>query len=293
MLNREQQREILAIGLFALALFLLLTLLPVSLLGARAETLFPSGNAMGVVGAAVRRVLVGWFGGSSVLFPALLVVGGLRSGSWMSVQRFIRLGILGLGLLLLVPALLHTMGGTLGQSGDLGALLGAPLISALGRLGSVFLLGTLLVFLSIGTLGWNPLRSLWNGLVQGSGHAGRSARWLTERMRHGREWVSARFRAMRERRAARAPVFTAPQDAEGFFPGSEGDEVEEEAADEETVEEEKKALKPRRRRDSADTEIPPLEYLTAPEDKDVEGMERELDRLGEVLLEKLGTFSVD
>ncbi|MCK5651514.1 MAG: DNA translocase FtsK, partial [Gemmatimonadetes bacterium] len=313
MLSREQQREILAIGLLALAVFLLLTLLPVSLLGARAETLFPSGNTMGFVGAVVRGVLVGWFGGSSVLIPTLLVVGGLRSGSWMSVQRSIRLGILGGVLILLVPSLVHVMGGALGQSGDLGALLGAPLLSALGRLGSVFLLGTLLVFLSIGTLGWNPLRSLWNGLVQGSGLAGRSARWLTERMRAAGEWVSARFQAMRERRAARTPVFTAPEDAEGFFPGPEGDEGEDEEGDEledEELEEdeseeelekerddpaavEKETPEPRRRREAADTEIPPLEYLTAPEDKDVEGMERELDRLGEVLLEKLGTFSVD
>jgi S-DNA-T family DNA segregation ATPase FtsK/SpoIIIE len=303
MLNREQQREILAFGLLALSVFLLLTLLPISLLGARADTLFHSGNTMGVVGAAVRRVLVGWFGGSSVLIPALLVVGGLRSGSWMSVQRSIRLGILGGVLILLVPSLAHVMGGTLGQSGDLGALLGAPLLSALGRLGSVFLLGTLLVFLSIGTLGWNPLRALWNGLVQGSGLAGRSARWLTERMRSAGVWVSARFQAMMERRAARAPVFIAPEDAEGFFPGSEeGEAVDEELEEvEEELEEarddpaavEEETPKPRRRREAADTEIPPLEYLTAPEDKDVEGMERELDRLGEVLLEKLGTFSVE
>ncbi len=301
MLNREQQREILAFGLLALSVFLLLTLLPISLLGARADTLFPSGNTMGVVGAAVRRVLVGWLGGSSVLIPALLVVGGLSSGSWMSVARSIRLGILGGVLILLVPALVHVVGGTLAQSGDLGALLGAPLRSVLGWLGSVFLLGTLLVLLSVGTLGWNPLRALWNGLVQGSGLAGRSARWLTERMRTVGDWVSARFQAIRERRAARASVFTAPEDAEGFFPGSDKDEDEDDVEEENELEEaaddpaavEEEVPKPRRRREAADTEIPPLEYLTAPEDKDVEGMERELDRLGEVLLEKLGTFSVE
>jgi hypothetical protein len=35
MLSREQQREILAIGVLALALFVLLSLLPVNLLGER------------------------------------------------------------------------------------------------------------------------------------------------------------------------------------------------------------------------------------------------------------------
>ena len=56
MLSGEQRREILALGLLALALFLLLALIPVEYLGGGALELFPSGNAMsGGLGALLGR----------------------------------------------------------------------------------------------------------------------------------------------------------------------------------------------------------------------------------------------
>jgi len=42
-----------------------------------------------------------------------------------------------------------------------------------------------------------------------------------------------------------------------------------------------------------DGELPSLELLSPPEAADRRGMDRELDRLGDVLVEKLGTFNVD
>jgi S-DNA-T family DNA segregation ATPase FtsK/SpoIIIE len=43
---------------------------------------------------------------------------------------------------------------------------------------------------------------------------------------------------------------------------------------------------------AADLEFPPMDLLTPPETRDQAGMERQLDELGRVLVEKLGTFNV-
>ncbi|HKJ02319.1 MAG TPA: hypothetical protein VJ997_07685, partial [Longimicrobiales bacterium] len=103
MLTREQQREILAVALLALALFVLVALLPIALLGERGAEWFPSGNAMGVVGGALAALLRTFLGGSAFLVPPLLVWAGLRSGGWMAHDRALRLGILNTGLLILAP----------------------------------------------------------------------------------------------------------------------------------------------------------------------------------------------
>src|SRR5687767_2476865 len=85
LLSREQQRDILAVGLLALALFILLSLVPVSWLGSRGFDWFPSGNAMGEVGAVIATLFGAGIGVASVLLPALVVVAGLRAGDWLPV----------------------------------------------------------------------------------------------------------------------------------------------------------------------------------------------------------------
>ncbi|MDP2955446.1 MAG: DNA translocase FtsK 4TM domain-containing protein, partial [Longimicrobiales bacterium] len=193
MMSREQQREILAVGLLALALFTLLALIPVSIVGERAGEWFPSGNAMGVVGGALDALLVAFLGASAFLVPPLLVVAGLRSGEWMGHGRAVRLAILDAGLLVLVPVGTWVISARHDLAGWLGASLGAPLVDLLGWLGSLLLCSVALVSLSVGTLGWNPLRSLVWGLAAGGGLAGRSAKAL-----------AAKVRAMAEARAEAA-----------------------------------------------------------------------------------------
>ncbi len=80
MLTREQKQEILAVGLLALALFVLLSLFPVSIIGGRAGEWFPSGNIVGPVGATAGTLLRAFFGASAVIVPGLLTFGGLRVG---------------------------------------------------------------------------------------------------------------------------------------------------------------------------------------------------------------------
>ena len=178
MLSQKQQRDIMAAGLLALALFLLAALIPVSVLGPRGGEWFPSGNMVGVVGETVQRLLTGLVGIAAFFLPGLLLFGGLRASEWLSVGWTARLSILMGGLLLIVPAGL----GILGQDGEAvgrwGELAGPPLMTAFGFLGAVLFILLLLVMLSVGTLGWNPLRSLAHGLAQGTGVMARGARGL-------------------------------------------------------------------------------------------------------------------
>ena len=129
MLTREQQREILAIGLLALAAFTLACLVPVSVLGERGGEWFPSGNAMGVVGGALRALLGAFFGVSAYLVPPLLVVAGLRAGEWMSPERALRMTVLNTGLLVLAPISAWVVTAEIDLSGWLGANLGGAMIA--------------------------------------------------------------------------------------------------------------------------------------------------------------------
>ncbi len=94
MLSQKQQRDMMAAGLLALALFLLAALIPVSVFGDRGAEWFPSGNVVGVVGEMVRRVLTGLVGISAFFLPGLLFLGGLRAGEWLSVGWTARLILL-------------------------------------------------------------------------------------------------------------------------------------------------------------------------------------------------------
>ena len=292
MLSRDQQREILALGLLALSLFVLLALIPVQALGEWGAAWFPSGNAMGVLGGQVRGLLTAFFGGAAVLVPALLLVAGLRAGDWLSEGWSLRLAVLAAGLLLLLPPAFHLAGAEGLAPGWWGRAVGELLVGGVGWLGATLILAVLLAALSVGTLGWNPVRSLVRGLVQGSSLAGRTARRAGEalgevRLGNGR------------------PRLVEVEPDEGDGPGEE----EAEASDGEGGEDDEVVLKapdPRRPEPRAheladptdpallaDQELPPMELLTPPRERDEAGKERELDRLGEILVEKLDTFNVE
>lgn len=305
-MTREQQREILAVALMALAVFVLLSLLPVTLLGERGMEWFPSGNAMGVVGGALQALLSSFVGGSSFLVPPLLVLGGLRAGEWMDADRCFRLAILAGGLLVLAPVATWVLSAEHAGAGWLGANLGGPLVELVGWLGALLLTGAGVVALSVGTLGWNPLRTLGRGVVVSGEAAGRTARVLAEK---GKAMAEARAQAARE--AAAAAALAEPLEETPFV-----EEVEDEVPFPEPEPEElpppPRETKPGRKRkgaaaaatpdvgelpdprDDAEAEerIPPMELLTAPEERDRAGMERQLDELGRVLVEKLKTFNV-
>ena len=152
MLNVEQKREIGAIAILLLSIIVLLSLLPVSLLGEQGAQWFPSDNLMVVAGGAIRGVLSEIFGLSAFLVPALMIVGGLRIGDWLSKEMTIRLTLLTAGLLILSPMIFLIVGSE-EAAGSLGYGLADPLIVLMGRLGAFLITGAGLLALSDGTIG--------------------------------------------------------------------------------------------------------------------------------------------
>ncbi len=324
MLSREQQREILAVGLLALAFFVLLTLVPVSILGERSLEWFPSGNPMGILGGALSALLRAFFGEAAWLVPPLLMLAGLRAGDWLRPERSLRFMLLDVGLLVLVPTSIWVALANPGAAGWLGMKIGGPLVEFVGVLGGGLICGVALVALSVSTIGWNPLRSVGRGVVVGGEAAGRAARALQEKGRLiGLERARARQAEESREPLEETPLIEAVED--GASPSGFGLHAPE-AADvsaSATVQKDKRPRgkrggapqdaaagqphpfaedfaddgsgglpDPRRPGEESDLELPPLDLLAAPHEVDRTSMERQLDDLGQILVEKLGTFNV-
>jgi S-DNA-T family DNA segregation ATPase FtsK/SpoIIIE len=327
----------------AVALFFLLALLPVSVLGERGGAWFPSSNMMGPAGGVVGAMLVFLFGASAVLAPVVIGIGGLHVGDWLSTGKAVRFAILSAGLLVLVPILSWILGAE-AAAGWLGAGLGGPLVDFVGPLGAGLVTGVALVTLSVGTLGWNPLRSLFHGMLVGGDAAGRTARVLAGRSIELAERGKDRAAARAERRSVgvepdaaepvaglapewldrgdpgpapagavvlaaadpdpdRATAEEASQAVDDAWvealgevlPGARGDPLEAPYADGSDPEDTGGQPHGDEFPDELiafDHTVPPVDLLSAPEHRDRESMDRQLDELGRILVEKLRTFNV-
>jgi len=305
-LSQEQKQEILALGVLGLALFLFLVLIPTSILGEAGEAWFPSGNVMGAVGAAVQAVLGYAFGLGALFLPGLLAIGGLWLGGWLSSNWSIRLTILLAGLFLLLPAAVHILLRGSSAAGALGAWIGGLLVSGLGGFGAFLVLLALTVPLLVVTLGWNPLLPVGRGAVQGAELLGRGAQKAGSSVK---EWMEEWAERRRAEAAARQEAMEAPEGSDLFSFIDEIDDADgsgeawapEEPEEELEIPKEPVAAEgdmedladPHPPGEEAPHELPSLDHLDIPDTSDREGMERELDRLGQVLVEKLGTFNVD
>ncbi|HUH13548.1 MAG TPA: hypothetical protein VMK65_10575, partial [Longimicrobiales bacterium] len=105
MLSEAQRRELLGLGLLALTLFVLLSLVPLGLLGGVAGR-FPSGNLMGPLGRVLETGGVRLLGAGVFLLPLLPGLGGAVAFGWLEPGRALRAGILATGLALLLPVAL-------------------------------------------------------------------------------------------------------------------------------------------------------------------------------------------
>ena len=355
MLTREQKQEIVAVGLLALALFVLLSLVPVSIIGGRAGEWFPSDNIVGPVGATAGTLLKAFFGASAFIVPGLLTFGGLRVGGWLSEDWTFRLSVFTAGLLLLGPVTTWVLlDGPESAAGWLGAVLGSSLVDFIGVIGTLLLLGAGVIALSVGTLGWNPLGSFGRGVVAGSEAAGRTVRVLADK---GKELAEARAQAAKERaaeasEAERAALAAEPvpglepewmespdgadapevDESEADAPEADAPEADESQADESGAHEtEANESEPEAPEDEAperddvpdesesgegepdeaiqsedgleladpnaepqiEHKVPPMDLLSQPHARDDSSMDRQLDELGRVLIEKLRTFNVE
>ena len=244
-------------------------------------------------------------GCASFFLPGLLVLAGLRAGESLSVRWTTRLSILLAGLLLIVPMGLGIRrdGATVGRWGELA---GPFLVTAFGVPGAVLLVLLLLVTLSVGTIGWNPIASLMRGMAQGTGLMARAARSLFS--------MGERLKARWDQRSKNRMERTPPMDLLKGDGASEreddsedvGDAVDDDASgeafegdlevvgrDREVVGRDLEGGDPFAEGEVSDTGLPPMEFMTAADDEHRDDMEQELDALGEVLIEKLRTFNVE
>lgn len=299
MFTSEQRREILGVGLLAAALLCAMALLPTTLLGSRGAEWFPSGNLVGVVGRWLSAGLTWFVGpGPAAGVPVALALGGLALGGWMDRERALRLGGMVVGLVILLPALLLVLGLPASAGGALGILLSRPLVAALGGLGALLVLLAVLVALSVATLGYNPLPPLARGVAAAIRGGGR------------RLVSAARGRPGRARDASPDPADAPGEEDHLRDEGVGGDgttaaPTPEPSPDPASPQDRAAAPSGRGRREDpllpdplAPEErlgrtLPPLRLLTPASGHDRSGMDRELDRLGEVLVEKLRTFQVE
>ncbi len=310
----EQQRDILGVGLLALALFVALALTPPSWFGAGDR--FPSDNLVGPLGTFVGGLLRGAIGGAAPLAPVLLALSGLRTAGWLERFASVRtLAFVG-GLAVLLPVGFAVWIGP-DAGGWVGRLVAEPLVGSIGGLGATIVEVTALVALSVGTIGWNPVRTVVAGLVGGGRLAQRGVEAASDRIETWQEERERRAREEAERAAALAEELpdeewtgpeTGDEEPEGAIGAGEGpvDGVVGGIGDAEPDPEpiappEPKPVRtadellpdPADPRDLEGGELPADELLTWEQSEDRAKMEADLDRLGEVLVEKLRTFKVE
>ncbi len=305
MLTPEQRREIAALALLAAALFVLLALAPVSWLGARGEVWFPSGSVAGRVGAWLRGGLLEHVGLSAVLLPLLIGIAGLALAGWMDRGRALRWGAFTAGLLAIVPTTLHLARASDPLPGGVGRALGEPLSDAVGWVGALLVLAAGFTVLSVATLGWNPLRPLFRAADTTVRAVGGALRAGIERgVAAGIGWLGGRGRdSGRGRRSEagaetpevgvsengpsrRASVEALPEPSEGGDGALPMGPLPEVPADGSSLPD------PTDPRELAQGTLPPMDLLEPADPGDPAAMTRELDELGEVLVQKLGTFNV-
>ncbi|HUF13151.1 MAG TPA: DNA translocase FtsK [Longimicrobiales bacterium] len=288
----DRRRELLGFGLLSLALFFALSLLPVRALGATGW--FPTGNVMGPLGAAFARAGYALVGGGLPLLVMLPALAGATLFGWLERPRAARLMVLVSGSAILLPAFLavaFTRGWTDADlaaspagAGWLGSAVAMPLAALLGWLGASLLLLVLFAALSIATIGWNPART-----------AGAAGLGMLGRLRRGR-------------RTGETPgldvIGAAP--ATGLEPELEAgveddDDFAPEPAAATSASPAKKSRKKTTARESVleefgrphSGELAPITLLSNAPPKDHELSEKELDRLGAILIETLRTFKVE
>ncbi len=257
-LTPRHRQELLAIATLLLGVFVGLTLLPWDVTG-------PAGRIVG-------RFLWTYLGAGAALLPILGLGVGLAGFGGIRRLNPVRVGVLVAGLVVLIPfAVAIAAGGrsigdfppdydawTAAQrlSGMLPALVATGLGGAIGTAGSVIVGLLALSVLTIYSLDWHPFRRL----------AGRHAR---------RGLSSAQPVTHEQAGTAKEPdrPVAGPLDRQS-------------------------AVSPYRRparkggAEEVLDEFPPVDLLTPPSRKEVEGWEEEIERQGQVLVETLATFRV-
>ncbi|HKP76443.1 MAG TPA: DNA translocase FtsK 4TM domain-containing protein [Longimicrobiaceae bacterium] len=308
-LDDRQRRELWGLGLLSLALLLALSFLPITWLGS-----FPSDNVVGPLGAWLDRVLFAGIGAGAVALPILLTLWGLVAFDKLHPQPALRWTVLIAGLAIVGPAAVAVLGGADPAStvtGSVGAGLGGGLAGVMGTVGATILLTFVFTALCVATIGWNPLRTALKG--------GRAAIDQTKRAAAAIPVPNLKLR--------RAPGDAEEgealdEDFDDDFAGDDeewmdglSDEDDEPvlvsapalpAADPDATIPSPGPAKPKRAKPAADphdglaeagdptsTDLPSTTLLTPAPPRDEAKNRADLEKLGQVVIEKLATFRID
>jgi DNA segregation ATPase FtsK/SpoIIIE, S-DNA-T family len=298
MFSSRQRRQLLGITLLALSVFTALSLAPVAVLGGALLRVFPTGNVMGVLGGMFAAAGGSVFGIGVLLVPAVLALAGAALFEWLDAGRAARWAALVLGLGVLLPACAALFArdsgveliGVLppGAPGWVGRTVALPLIALLDGFGALLVLAALLLALSVGTIGWNPLSA-----------AVAQVRRSRSRAAAPEASEAVAFPELAEAEPAVQPGAAEPEPA----PALAGVVAEAEAVGGAAS----LMTKLRRRKeksgpapivledpgDPESTERPPLGLLSQPPASDPRLSDEHFDRLGQVLIDTLRTFKVD
>ncbi|UCF18530.1 MAG: DNA translocase FtsK 4TM domain-containing protein, partial [Gemmatimonadota bacterium] len=305
--GEDRTRQILiGIGLIAVGVFTLLSLIPIELLGQDRGELFPTGNVVGPIGAAVAAALVGGVGIAAALVPLLPLIWGLASFGWLERGETIRWSVFFAGLLVFVPPLIAALGYPAGGAarwlaGGFGLGLGSLLSGGLGWLGSSLLLAVLLGATTILVLGLGPFRALARGTVTahdgvrsalGGGSWALRRTWLWIRDAGGSLIAAASGLLVRGRRE-RPSLWSEAQETIPAVeePAAAGAPA---AGPEQRIKEKKKPAVQRDELDEHTTsDLPPVDLLSPAPARQYSVSEDALEALGETLVETLSTFKVE
>ena len=310
MVSREQWRELLALILAGFSLFLVFSLVPVEALGNRAPDWLPSGNLMGPFGSTAGEGMTEALGWAAVLVPVLLFLAALRVGAWGSPSIVARLTLFSAGLIVLLAPVFHVLGPDSRLGGAVGAGLGPPVEEAVGWLGTVLVGVMAFAVLSVVTLGLNPFRPVvllaagsWRWGARGVDRVANAARRLMQRIPTGGRAQETKGRSAPSRKkeaSAKAATKGEREESGGDEPMARVRPAPEPALSpsrpagrtEGGNSTDKHLPEPRTADERAAGQVPALDLLAPPKTTGRGDLERQLDRLGEVLVDKLRTFNV-
>ena len=279
MISRKDKKFLLALTLISLSFFLFGSLVPVS-----PDGLFPSANIMGQVGARTRDILMSALGLCSIFVCLLMFTVALRVPGWISKKSHRKFALLWFGLLLLGPVLLKTFNLNRGVVGQWGELIGTLLITNFGKFAPI-MMALLLVPLFIYTIRWNPIADIVSVVTQSFSVLNKGFRWF------GSLVMSSRL-LQKEISEQEETMPLDLLDSSGTDFGDGQMEIVEEITEPEDEQAFELDLRPPQQAGIGKM-LPPTDSLERANPEERRGMEKALDRLGVVLIEKLKSFDIE
>lgn len=291
MVDERQRREVLGVALILLGLLVAFALLSPLIAG--------GSNWIGPAGELLHDNLERAVGVLSPLVAVPAFMWGLHFLGWGDPARALRWSILSVVLLAVLPSLYWLISGpgpgSAGDIGWLGATAGDGLAQVFGRLGGVLLAAGVLVLTLFVTMRWSLTgavtaggRSLGRGVVAAGGAVLGLGRSFAGRARPSRSPRApakpeppseAKAKATGRGRAAKKRTPAKPASA----PPEPDPAPEDETPPVPELEE---------AGDPGSSDVPPIQLFDAPVGQGSGLGVRDLDRLGEILIEKLATFRV-